>query len=39
MATALAVVAAFLLGLRVGIGVGHRSEKRRQRKDSLQPER
>jgi hypothetical protein len=32
MATALAIGAAFLLGLRVGITVGHRSERARVRK-------
>jgi predicted Zn finger-like uncharacterized protein len=31
MATGLAVIAAFLLGLRVGIAVGHRSERSRKR--------
>jgi hypothetical protein len=30
MAAALAIVAAFLLGLRLGIAVGHRSEARKR---------
>jgi hypothetical protein len=30
MATALAIVAAFLLGLRLGMAIGHRSEARKR---------